>query len=249
MKEQNLEKRKKRRIKNLDKVNKKETSIKDKNSKDTIVKFKLIDLIKILILCILVFILIFMTYKYGKKYFETKKENEEKVKIEADGENDLNKPYEFTKEDIEKLEHHLNEKNLEKKIKKNEVDKTKLEEDLRKIKSKYGNNKKYPIISDQSSENIVYSEGQGKYYANNEILVKLKENENPEKLDEYVKTLGAEINSGEESVGIYKVRFKNALDETALLEYIVKIKNRSEVEDAILNVFEKEEYEALNKEE
>lgn len=132
----------------------------------------------------------------------------------------------------------------EEKIKENENEKQETKEDEKNIKKE--ETKKAKILDENLKKtDLLFSEKIKKYFVSNELLVKLKENEDINSLNEFLKANGGESFILDEKNKIYKVKFNRVLNETILLEYIVKLNKLSSVENAILNLLTEEEFNNL----
>lgn len=127
--------------------------------------------------------------------------------------------------------------------KQNEKKETK--EDEKNIKNEKV--KKEKILDENlNKSDLIFSEKIKKYFVSNELLVKIKENEDINSLNDFLKANGAKSFVLDEKNKIYKVKFNRALDETMLLEYIIRLNNFSSVENAILNLLTEEEFNKIN---
>lgn len=132
----------------------------------------------------------------------------------------------------------------EEKIKENENEKQETKEDEKNIKKE--EIKKAKILDENlKKSDLIFSEKIKKYFVSNELLVKLKENEDINSLNEFLNANGAKIFTLDEKNKIYKVKFNRVLNETILLEYIVKLNKLSSVENTILNLLTEEEFNNL----
>lgn len=139
-------------------------------------------------------------------------------------------------------------KKQEKEIKKineeKQNEKKETKEDEKNIKNEKEKKEKKEKILDENlkKSDLVFSEKIKKYFVSNELLVKLKENEDINSLNDFLKANGAKSFELDEKNKIYKIKFNRALDETLLLEYIIRLNNFSSVENAVLNLLTEEEF-------
>ena len=190
--------------------------------------------------------------KKKEKYLEEKKEIQESENIES------------TVKKIENIEGIKLQKLLEKfnidikedktqsknelinKLRNKEINQKEIQNEINILNKRYGDNLNYPKFNKEDlGTDILYSKEKESYYINNHLMVKGNNNFKLEDFQKILKTVGADIISGDEKENIYIIKFNRTLNEKYLLDNVSILEKNKNVENSIIIYLTNEEYKEI----